>query len=376
LAANQKTKVGRSVTLSKVNTIDTFTLQLVFLLSTSIIFGTPSVVPDSWLVGIIAFFPACLLIVIYSAMLSSQEDRGLYPMLEKAWGKVIGKGFVLIYSTYFLYIAARNIRDMIELIMSTLLRMTPVPLLTTMFVLLIAYTVLGGLHAIARFASLILWLILFMLLTLAVLLMFSSSIILEQMLPFLSKGMWPVFKSAFSFSIWFPYGEIIVFLVFQPQLGGAKGFRKITLYAFLSTCIILSLTDLIQIWTLGLENKKYSVFALLDAARLINIANIITRMDALIALIIIFGTLLKCTVFLLACTEGVARVFNRKAKDFAFPLAILAGAFSILVTRNSAEHVTEGLKYVIYTLHIPLQLLVPLLTLLLIRIRYRKGAIT
>lgn len=364
------------MTPSKVNIIDTFTIQLVFLLSTSIIFGTPSLVPDSWLVGIIAFFPACLLIVIYYSMLASQEDKGLYPILEKAWGNVIGKGFVLIYSTYFLYIAARNIRDMIELIMSTLLRITPVPLLITMFVLLIAYTVIGGIHAVARFASLILWLVLFMLFTLAVLLMFSSSIILEQMLPFLSKGIWPVIHSAFNFSIWFPYGEIIVFLVFQPQLGGTKGYRKITLYAFLCTCVILSLTDLIQIWTLGLENKKYSVFALLDAARLINIANIITRMDAIIALIIIFGTLLKCTVFLLACTEGVSRVFNRKSEDFAFPLAILAGAFSILVTRNSAEHVTEGLKYVIYTLHIPLQLVVPLLTLLLIRIRYRKGATT
>ncbi|GLX67931.1 GerAB/ArcD/ProY family transporter [Paenibacillus glycanilyticus] len=361
---------------SKVNLIDTFTMQLVFLLSTAIIFGSPSLVPDSWLVGIIAFFPACLLIVLYCAMLSSKEDMGLYPLLERAWGKVIGKMFILVYSTYFLYIAARNIRDMIELIMSILLRITPVPMLTTLFVFVIAYCALGGIHAIARFASLILWIILFMLATLAVLLMFSSSIILEQMLPFLSKGLWPVVQTAFKHSIWFPYGEIIVFLVFQPQLGGAKRMRKVTFYAFVTTCIILSATDLIQVLTLGIENKKFSVFALLDAARLINIANIITRMDALIALIIMFGTLLKCAIFLYAAMVGVSRIFKKKPEDYAFSLAMLAGAFSILVTRNSAEHVTEGLKYVIYTLHIPLQLLVPLLTLILLRIRYRKGATT
>ncbi|TCM96213.1 MULTISPECIES: GerAB/ArcD/ProY family transporter [unclassified Paenibacillus] len=361
---------------SKVNTIDTFAMQLVFLLSTSIIFGTPSLVPDSWLTGIFAFFPACLLLVIYSAMLASTDNLGLYPLLEKAWGKATGKVFILIYSTYFLYIAARNVRDMIELIMSTLLRMTPVPFLTTLFVFLVAYCALGGIHAIARFASLILWIVLFMLATVGILLLFSSSIILEQMLPFLSKGLWPVIQSAFTHSIWFPYGESVVFLVFQPQLGGAKGFRKVTLYAFISTCFILSITDLIQICTLGIEMKKYSVFALLDAARLINIANIITRMDALIALIIIFGTLLKCAVFLYAAMEGISYVLKRKPEDFAFPLAILAGAFSILVTRNSAEHVAEGLKYVIYTLHIPLQLLVPLLTLVIVRIRYRKGATT
>ncbi|SFD83008.1 spore germination protein KB [Paenibacillus catalpae] len=364
------------MTPSKVNPVDTFTLQLVFLLSTSIIFGTPSVVPDSWLVGLVAFFPACLFIVLYSAMLSSQHDLGLYPMLEKAWGKIAGKMFVLLYAIYFLYIAARNIRDMIELVMSALLRITPVPILTSLFIMLIAYTALGGIKAIARFASLILCIVLLMLVTLAVFLMFSSSIILEQMLPFLSKGMWPVIQSAFTHSLWFPYGEIIVFLVFQPELGGAKGFRKITLYAFISACIILTISDLLQIWSLGIESKKYSVFALLDAARLINIANIITRMDAVVALIIIFGTLLKCSVFLFACTEGIARIFKVKTGKLTFPLALVAGAFSILVTRNSAEHVTEGLKYVIYTMHIPLQLLVPLLTLILLRIRYRKGAAT
>jgi spore germination protein (amino acid permease) len=364
------------VTPSKVNPVDTFTMQLVFLLSTSIIFGTPSIVPDSWLVGLIAFFPALLFIVIYSAMLSSHHNLGLYPMLEKAWGKFAGRVFVLIYATYFLYIAARNIRDMIELVMTALLRITPVPVLTTLFVMLVAYTALGGIKAMARFASLILCIVLLMIIMLAVLLMLSSSIILEQMLPFLSKGIWPVIQSAFTHSLWFPYGEIVVFLVFQPELGGAKGFRRITLYDFLSACMILTVTNLLQIWSLGIENKKYSVFALLDAARLINIANIITRMDAVVALIIIFGTLLKCSVFLFACTEGIARIFKDKPAKLMFPLALVAGAFSTLVSSNSAEHVTEGLKYVIYTLHIPLQLLVPLLTLMLLRIRYRKEETT
>ncbi|WP_336785568.1 GerAB/ArcD/ProY family transporter [Paenibacillus sp. MMO-177] len=364
------------MTPSKINFVDMFAMQLVFLLSTSIIFGTPSTVPDSWLVGMVAFLPACLFIVMYGAMLSSQKDMGLYQLLEKAWGKIIGKGLVLIYTTYFLYIASRNIRDMVELVMSTLLRMTPVPLITTLFVLIVAYATLGGIQAIARFASLVLCIVLIMLLAIGILLMFSSSLILEQMLPFLSKGIGPVILSAFEHSIWFPYGEIVVFLVFQKELGGAKRFRKLTLYAFISACLILSVSDLIQIWTLGIEEKKYSSFALLDAARLINIANIITRMDAIIALIIIFGTLLKCAVFLFACTEGLTHVFKGKTGKFNFPIALLAGAFSILVTRNSAEHVIEGLKYVIYTLHIPLQLVVPLLTLLLLRIRFRKGEAT
>lgn len=361
---------------SPINKADMFAMQLVFLLSTSIIFGTPSVVPDSWLVGLITFFPACLFIVIYGALISSQRQLGLYPLLEKAWGKVIGRGFVLLYATYFLYIAARNIRDMIELVMTALLRLTPVPVLTTLFVLVVAYTTLGGIKAMARFASLVLCIVLLMLFTLGILLMFSSSIILEQMLPFLSKGLGPVVQLAFTNSIWFPYGEIIVFLVFQQELGGAKGFRRITLYAFLSAAIILTISDLLQIWTLGIEEKKYSAFALLDAARLINIANIITRMDAIIALIIIFGTLLKCSVFLFACTEGLTHAFKGRPGTYNFPLALLAGAFSILVSRNSAEHLTEGLRYVMYILHIPLQLLVPLVTLLLLRIRYRKGATT
>lgn len=117
------------------------------------------------------------------------------------------------------------------------------------------------------------------------------------------------------------------------------------------------------------------MFALLDAARLINVANFITRMDALVAFIFIFGVLLKAAVLLYAGARGAAFLFKADTSRFVFPLALLIGSLSLLVSRNYAEHVSEGLIHAMYWLHLPLQFAVPLATLLLLWIRKPRGAL-
>ncbi|MBB3111096.1 spore germination protein KB [Paenibacillus phyllosphaerae] len=358
---------------SKLSPIHIYTIQLVFLLGTSIIFGTPKSVPDTWLIDLISLLPAALLCCLYAGLVDASHEQGLYPLLEKAWGRYAGKLLTLCYALYFLYIASRNIRDMTELVMTTLLRFTPNGLPVVMFALLVAYAAAGGLPAIGRLSVMIAALVILFFLTLAWMLYFSQSIDFERLLPFLSQGFGKVLQASASQSIWVPYGELIVFLVFVPHLGAKREYRRISLISLVSACAILTMSDILQTTTLGMENIKFSVFALLDAARMIDIFHFITRMDALVALIIIFGVLLKCAIFLYAAVKGASRVFPTQAKHLHLSFALLAGAFSMMVSHNGAEHVAEGLKYVIYGLHIPLQFLLPLGTLLLIWIRYPKG---
>lgn len=164
-----------------------------------------------------------------------------------------------------------------------------------------------------------------------------------------------------------------MFLVFLNGLGSPRRFRTLGLASMICSCIVLTFSSLLQICTLGKENMNFSVFALLDAARQINIADFITRMDALVAFIIFFSVLIKCSIFLYAGTKGAAVVFKRSYKTFTLPCAILLGGYSILVTNNYGEHIEEGLKYVIFWLHIPMQLGIPVATLLLVWIRNLKG---
>ncbi|MFX3634774.1 MAG: GerAB/ArcD/ProY family transporter [Candidatus Pristimantibacillus sp.] len=357
----------------KLSPLQLFTTMLVFLLGTSIIFGSPKLVPDTWLVDLITIIPASLLFCLFVWVASKGKDKGLYLILETAWGKPIGKLFVLCYTVYFLYIASRNIRDMIELIMTSLLRFTPDNLLAFLFVLIVAYAAAGGLTVLGRLSVLIATMVVLFFATLALFLILSKSVSVERLLPVLSEGYMKVLQAPLKSTIWFPYGEMIVFLVFFPTLGNARQFRKIGLISLFSAGAILTFSDLLQTSTLGMENIKFSVFALLDAARLINISNFITRMDALVALIIIFGVLLKCAIFLYAGCKGASYVFQITDKQTNIPFALLIGGFSIIVTRNGAEHVAEGLRYVIYWLHIPLQIILPLATLILLWLRNPKG---
>lgn len=357
---------------NKMTGFQIYSLMMVLLLGTSIIFGTPKIVPDVWLVPIITLLPAILLFLFYTALVTSESQRGLYALLVNAWGAVIGKSLVLCYTVYFLYIAARNIRDMLELVMTTLLRKTPQEVVVVLFVLIIAYAAYGGAQTLGRLSEAIIALLLLFFICIAVLLLMSGSLELERMLPFLSKGFVPVIKTSFSSLLWITYGELIVFLVLYPRMMGKRTFRKAGMAAIISAGVILCLSDLLQIWAMGMEYEKYSTFPLLDAARLINVSDFINRMDAFVALIIIVVVFLKCAVFLYAGAKGISVIFAKASKTYIYPLALLIGAMSLMVSHNFAEHTEEGLHLVIRFLHIPFQFVIPLITGLLIWIRSKR----
>ncbi|WP_053373128.1 GerAB/ArcD/ProY family transporter [Paenibacillus sp. FJAT-27812] len=357
---------------NKMTTIQIYSLMLVLLLGTSILFGTPKLVPDVWLVQVVTIVPAMLLFLFYTTMVSKVSPKGLYTLLIAVWGSVLGKIFVLGYSIYFLYIAARNVRDMLELVMTTLLRATPQEFVAVLFVLIVAYAASGGLLALGRLSEVIIGLIILFFIAIAALLLMSGSLDLQRMFPFLTKGIAPIIKTSFTSSLWFPYGEMVVFLVLCSRMGGKKSFRKAGLWAVISAGMILAFSDLLQIWSMGMEYEKFSTFPLLDAARLINVMDFINRMDALVALITIFGVFLKCTIFLYAGAKGVAVVFRRASRTYIYPLALLIGAMSLIVTQNFAEHSEEGLHFVTFFLHFPFQFVLPVLTGALIWIRSRR----
>ncbi|WP_028550262.1 GerAB/ArcD/ProY family transporter [Paenibacillus sp. UNC451MF] len=361
---------------SKLTSMQTYSLMLICLLGTAIIFGTPKVVPDVWLVELLSILPAIPLFLMYSILFSIQAKNGFLGLLVMAWGKYLGNAFAICYAVYFLYIAARNVRDMVELVMTALLRVTPTQIVVLLFVILIAYTAYGGIKTLGRLSEIIVVLVVLLFIILSLLLAMSGSLVPERVLPFLSKGFGPIVKECFIATLWFPYGELIVFLMLNPGTGSPVIFKKMGLAAIVTAGTILTLSDLFQVLSLGMEIQKFSAFPLLDAARLIKVGDFISRMDALVSMITILSVLMKCSVFLYASVKGVSYVFRNVSLNYIYPFGLLIGALSLMVSHNFAEHGKEGLTYVIFMLHIPLQFIIPLLTGIVIWVRAkRKGSL-
>ncbi|AFH64974.1 GerAB/ArcD/ProY family transporter [Paenibacillus caseinilyticus] len=359
--------------MAKLSSYETFSLMFGLLLGTSVIFGTPKLVHDLWLVDIMALIPGLLMAwIYYTAVGALGQRKGLYNLLVEAWGKYCGKLLILSYTVYFLYIAARNVRDMVELVKITLLRDTPEWIITIMFVLVAAYAVGGGIKVIGRFAEITAALVIIFFLGILLLLLMSGYIQLEKMLPFLPNGLLPILKESLAINLWFPYGEMVVFLVLYNNLCAPDQIRKVGLAAVLSAGLLLTMSDLLQTWVLGVEQQQISAFPLLDSARLINVGNFITRMDALVAFIIMFGVMVKSAIFLYAGTKGLSLVFQTSSRNYVYPLSLVIGAVSLMVSKNFAEHGTEGLQTVIKILHIPHQLILPLITGLMVWIRMKR----
>lgn len=217
---------------TKLSPLQLYALMLVFLLGTSIIYGTPRLVPDTWLVDLLTIVPSFLLAALYLLLIRLGGGGSLFDMLVGAWGNAAGRLLVLAYTVYFLYIASRNLRDMLELVMTALLRNTPGELVIVIFVPIVAYAAVGGIVALGRLSVLIALMVLLFFATLTFLLIFSGSVDSERLLPFLSEGFGKVAGSVFRSSLWFPYGELVVFLVFHSFLGVPGAIGKAGTYVF------------------------------------------------------------------------------------------------------------------------------------------------
>ncbi|UOF88819.1 spore germination protein [Fodinisporobacter ferrooxydans] len=199
----------------------------------------------------------------------------------------------------------------------------------------------------------------------------SGLIKTENFLPVLENGWKPVLSTAFPLTLTFPFGELIVFTMVFPYANPSTQVMKTGLYGILASGLILSLTIAIDIAVLGVQASN-QVFPLLTTIDKVNIANIIVRMDIISIATLILGGFFKITLFFYGAVLGIADVFRiRKPLYIIVPLSLIVLSASMQIAGNLPRHLEIGLKYVPYYLHLPFQVGIPLLMLLVAVIQKR-----
>jgi spore germination protein KB len=90
-------------------------------------------------------------------------------------------------------------------------------------------------------------------------------------------------------------------------------------------------------------------------------------------LALVIGIFFKISVLFYASVIGTASLFKVKSPSrLAYPLGLVVLFMSITIASNFQEHIQEGLKIVMYVLHMPLLVFIPILLLLVAFLKNRK----
>lgn len=321
---------------------------------------------DSWIVILVSMLTGLILLWIYTELQKHFPRQNLAEIITTLLGKVLGGPLVIFYALYFIYISTRNLRDFGELVVTTFLPETPLIVVLIIFMLIVFYILFLGLEVLGRTAELMFPVVVFFIISTYLMITMSGQVDIKQLTPVLENGMKPVLKAAFPLVVTFPFGEMVVFLMYWCYLNSKQAIRKISFLAVSISGLILTISAIIIVSVLGVDYASISTIPLLEVIKLINIADFLTNLDAIGVAIIIIGGFFKMTIFSYGGILMLTTLFKIKDKRW---MILLVGIFtiwlSIVFEPNYPFHIWLGLEVTTKYIHIPFQIIMPTLLLII-----------
>lgn len=363
----------RETVAERISITQMILIFITFEIGSSVLVGVaPGAAQDAWLAVLCALAGGFALITMYLSLVRYGNGKNLYQLFEEflsKWGAVpVGVGYI----SYFLYMAAVVMRDLIELLDTAVYPATPNEFIAFSFILVIAYILYLGVEVLARTTEMIMPYFMLFFLLMLVLLIINKSIHPSYLKPVLADGWSPVLKEAFPKILTFPFGESIALTILMSQTAGRQKLRKAIWTGLLISGTVLVLVAILQVAVLTPDRVKRTVFPLLSVNRYINVGFLFERLDGVVVFLMLLGLFVKVAALFYAGLKGAEFITGLGYRFFSVPVAMLVALTSLLLANDYLEHIAEGLEVVPYYLHIPFQLVLPGILWLLTLWKRRK----
>ncbi|WP_066366614.1 GerAB/ArcD/ProY family transporter [Neobacillus fumarioli] len=350
---------------AKISARQLFVLVVLFEMGSAILVGYPvKLKQDAWIAILLGMAGGILLFLVYYRLFLFYPNLPLTSYVQFIMGKWIGRFIGFFYIIYFAYLAARVLRDFGELLTATVYTQTPLFFLMALLILTIIYALHKGFEVLARVGELYFGVVYFIAIGGFFLLIFSGLIHLENLRPILENGLMPIFKSVLTQNLTFPFGEMVVFTMVLPYLNKPEKVKKVCISGIILSGINFTIACVINIATLGTGLFIRSPYPLLSTVSKIELANFIERLDVLFMLYLIIAGFIKVAVFTYAAIIGTTDLFQfQDHKKLTLPIGLFILLTAMMIAKNYAEHIEEGLRVVPIYVHWPFQIIIPLILL-------------
>lgn len=346
-------------------------LQLIFLVIGFMV-GTSALIPpgnsagrDTWLAILAGFTESLIFFLIYYNVGKNYMDRNIIEINNIVLGPWVGGIASIVFIWYTYHAGAMELRLMGEFT-ETIMPQTPIDVYLVVIVLTCAYVVSKGIEVIARCAVFLVPIFITILIFDTVLSI--PALDLSNLLPILDIPAKSFIQSVHSAAA-YPFNEIICLAVIVPCINRASSVPGSLLKGLGAACLILMFIAARNTAVLSNLNN-ISTFPSLTVVSLINIGDILTRMDIFSALFLLVMGFLKVSFFFYAATLGLAQLCKmRTYRPLILPLAVLMYLLGMVSFRTGVD------EYIIYAARIwpyysiPFELIFPLLLLIVAVIR-------
>lgn len=324
---------------------------------------------SSWIVFSIGILVQLLVIGMYAGLARIYPGKTICDMAEEALGVYVGKAAEVLYIVFFFLILSLNLRSMGNFLTGGMLPELPILLILGLMLFVGAFAVRKGLSVIGAVSFFI-----FILSALLLLLDFILQIRqmhMDNFLPLLN-GESKFFPKGILYSFTIPMGRTVSLLVLMGFITDPENLKKtmykgILLGGGLLLFIILRDTAVLGVLVNILLNTVFETVQLLD------LVGLFTRVETIFILQYVFIAFIDVAVTFFALKVIVSKLFNikdqKKDQRLVYPIgaALLLGSYFIC---SSNTHLRSLLENVIPYLFLIFQIGLPLLILIIGRVKY------
>ncbi|MDD9266447.1 GerAB/ArcD/ProY family transporter [Paenibacillus sp. GCM10023248] len=269
---------------------------------------------DSWIAMLCAAVFGLLLLRLFLYIQSIAPDQSLIVLLRMCFGKIAGGILSICFTIYFAYESMRNVRDFGEITSVTLLAQTPKFVVMLLVMLLATYMIIMGIETFCRVVESLILPVLISYGVLSLLIFGSRLMSLEHIQPVMEKGLTPILKAAFPDLVSFPFGQMVVFLMFWHLMADKKKINRISTISYLGVALFLIGMNIINLLVLGPSLIGNSTLPFLQTVQLIQVGDIFERLDVFVTLLLFLGLFVKLAAFYWAAAYGVSQLMRGNSK--------------------------------------------------------------
>lgn len=289
-----------------------------------------------WIAWIIIGLYGVLYLSCITYITKQYPGKSLYQCSEILLGRVWATIFTIPFLLSALLLAAYVYSPIATFFETTMMRNTPSYVFNALNVLVSALTVYAGIEVIARLFSLLLTILMG---SIVIILLFN----LPQyhpayLLPIMPYGIKPIVHSVY-FGTGITYGDLLTVSMLFCFIRKEKNHIRIKplFLALAASWGLIFIVNLCVIMALGPMSNEFK-YPLYTLARLVNIQDILTRIEAFIGIALLIGSIMKATVVLYSLNLILTQVLKLKEeKLLIFPLALAIFQLSQIVESKDPQ---------------------------------------
>lgn len=344
-------------------------VKVIYLFGSSATMGVNFIAEqDAWMSILLAAIFTFPIFMIYARIMRLLPGKNLFEIFEVLFGKIGGKVLTVLMGWYALHLCGMILLDFTDFIRICIMPETPqLPIMIGIF-LVIAYMAKSGVGTMGKWSTFMI--IVTILIIASTVLLSINKMDFSRMMPIFSHSPATIAASAVQLVV-FPYLEVVTILCATGGMEREDNPYKMYTYALLAGTAVLVTICLRNLFVLGPTVVDREYFPSFIAVKIINVGEIVSRLEGLIAMNFIIAAVLKLTVCLMGAAKGMSHLFGiADYKKLVMPVGLLAVMISTAVFQSIMEMRNFLPIYEYYS--IPFQIVIPVIAWITAEVKLRR----